>query len=397
MKSSKLNVLIISSGLNKCGINDYTNRLLEQMNKYKDLIDIHQIRITDEKRSKPWSFLKEIIKKITNKNLDIIHIQHEFSMYDNFYGISIIPLYLILWILSKFNKFKIVTTLHTVWDLHNLKSSINPKIANSLLFPLVKFYILYHIKLVCSLSDKVIVLGAPSVKILENQYNIEKIKIEYIPLGVYNIRLQHKLNNNPKEIKKKFNLSNSKVITLFGFFYPSKGYHYVIQALPYVIKEIKNIKLVLAGGIPSSDNKSTYEYYTYLKRLVKSLNLEKYVVFTGFLPDEELFELFELTDVFIFPYENRVNASAAINTVLPYKKPIIVSESPLFEELVSYNAVIVANVKDKKDLSDKILLLLKNKELSYELSTNIEKYIEKNSIASAASSHLKLYQSVRKE
>jgi len=389
-----LKILMISSGLDRCGIKDYTNRLLEEMKNYR--VNIHQIRITENDRKNPWKFILNVLRKISKEKFDILHFQHEFSMYDKFYGITIIITYLLLKMMSKFKRFKIVTTLHTIWDLENLKSSINPKIASSPLYYLAKLYIKYHIKLICMLSNNVIVLGAPSVKILEKQYNIDKKKINYISLGVYCINKQSdKIQNiDISYIKEKFNLINSKVVTLFGFLYPTKGYHYVIEAFPQVIKKNNNVKLVIAGGIPSSDDSSTYEYYRYLKNLVKSLNLEEHVIFTGYIPDEELFGLFKCTDIFLFPYENRVNASAAINMVLPFKKPILVSKSPLFNELVEYNAAIQVDVRNKNKLSEKILLLLEDDYICVKLSKNMEKYTKENSIKSSALKHIKLYESL---
>jgi len=383
---------MVSADYEKCGISHYTTELLEAMHHQTSDLKIESIRIKD--KSKFLLFYYNIIREIIKNEFRIIHIQHEFSLYDSFYGVTLVLFYIILKILSKNKRFKIITTLHTIWDLEGLVDSIDPKFSkNPLLLFIARVYILLHTKFICMISDKVVVLGKPGVYILLKQYGVEPSKVKYIHLGVYTSRAEEPTKEEVEKFKRKFNIKeNVKIITLFGFPYPSKGYHYVVNALPEVIKECENLVLVIAGGLPDvGDINSLRKYFSDLKNMPRELGIENHVIFTGFLPWNDLNALFNITDLFVFPYEKRVNASASLNSVISYLKPIIVSESPLFDDLRDLKAVITVNVKNKKKLKSVIVNIIHSKSLRKILGSRLKKYIFKNSILNSARNHLKLY------
>lgn len=71
-----------------------------------------------------------------------------------------------------------------------------------------------------------------------------------------------------------------------------KGVHYVIMALPLLIREYPDIKVYVAGYKPYNDNdrRSVLKkgYAAYLRKLIKDLNVEKHVEFTGALKANEV-------------------------------------------------------------------------------------------------------------
>ena len=388
----RINILMISADYEKCGVSHYTTRLLEAICSQANDLKIESIRIKDKIRF--LSFYTAIIKKIVKNEFKIIHIQHEFSLYDNLYGITLIPFYIILKMLSKVKGFKIVTTLHTVWDLEGLKDTIDPKFSkNPLLLFIARMYVLSHIKLICELSDKIIVLGKPSVYILSKQYKVKPSKVKYNHHGVYTNKAEEPRKEEIEEFRRKFSIKEGgKIITLFGFPYPSKGYHYVISALPEVIKEHENLVLVIAGGLPDvGDVDSLRKYFNHLKNMPKELGVDDNVIFTGFLSWKYLNVLFTITDLFIFPYEKRVNASGSLNSIIPYLKPIIVSDSPLFDDLREAGAVITVDVKNKKRLKDAIIKVIHSKSLKKVLKKKLKEYLVINSILNSAEKHIKVY------
>lgn len=68
-------------------------------------------------------------------------------------------------------------------------------------------------------------------------------------------------------------------------YYALKGAHFVIMALPQLIKEYPDTKLYIAGYRPFSDNdKRSFikkGYGAYLKKLISDLGVEKHIEFTG--------------------------------------------------------------------------------------------------------------------
>jgi glycosyltransferase involved in cell wall biosynthesis len=73
-----------------------------------------------------------------------------------------------------------------------------------------------------------------------------------------------------------------------------KGYDKVIHALPYVKKVFPNVVYMLAGNY-NTDEKNR------LDALLRECNIADSVIFTGYLPEEEVTDHYCLADVFIMP------------------------------------------------------------------------------------------------
>lgn len=77
-------------------------------------------------------------------------------------------------------------------------------------------------------------------------------------------------------------------------YFALKGLHFVIQALPELIREYSDVKLYVAGYEPyKDDDKRPFfkrGYGAYLKKLIHDLGVEKHIVFTGALSAEQVAE-----------------------------------------------------------------------------------------------------------
>ena len=71
-----------------------------------------------------------------------------------------------------------------------------------------------------------------------------------------------------------------------------KGYDQIIKALPQIKTEVPDVHYILVG---KGNDKSRIE------KLIHDLNLEACVTLTGFIPDEELCDHYNLCDVFAMP------------------------------------------------------------------------------------------------
>lgn len=75
-------------------------------------------------------------------------------------------------------------------------------------------------------------------------------------------------------------------------YYALKGLHFMIQALPQMIREFPDLKLYVAGYKPyeENDKRSLIKkgYAAYLKKLIQDLHVEDHVIFTGPLKAEEV-------------------------------------------------------------------------------------------------------------
>jgi glycosyltransferase involved in cell wall biosynthesis len=389
----KIKLLVLSSQRKKCGIADYTKELFNSENlKDKPVkISIEQIGL--------GSFLKAPFK-----GAHIIHVQHEFFLFDPAIGFSAIPQYFYLKLFSYLCRYKIVTTIHSPYNLTDMSQTFAHFQNYGFLFPLVKIYLLVHYWLLILCSKRIIVLsrnGCETIKNFAKTIRMEK-KVNYLNLGVYKPKI------NIKEISEVENNSfgldgNDFVLTLFGFAYKNKGYHLAINALrllnenseiPTDLK--RSFKLVIISGEASNQSIGGQgdTYLGSLKKKVKEDKLEKQVIFTGFLPytDKDLAKIIALTRAFVFPYFSRNQASASLASVIGYQKPIIVSNIPYFKEYIQFGGVVPFEEKNSSDLAKKILQVAQNKEGNQKIQSAISQYYLENNMQVIFDRHFKLYQ-----
>jgi 1,2-diacylglycerol 3-alpha-glucosyltransferase len=94
-----------------------------------------------------------------------------------------------------------------------------------------------------------------------------------------------------KKIRQEYGLGNDPVCLYVGRISPHKGIHLLIKEFNLVLKELPNAKLLIVG-------KETFDNYAKeLKKLAGKVN-PKAIIFTGFVPDEELPYCYAACDVY---------------------------------------------------------------------------------------------------
>ncbi|MBL7055964.1 glycosyltransferase family 4 protein [Candidatus Woesearchaeota archaeon] len=120
-------------------------------------------------------------------------------------------------------------------------------------------------------------------KVLYKESRI-KSKVEYNKIN----KKRFNKNVKPENIIKKYDLKGRKVFLYVGRIAPHKGIHLLIKSFNLAKKSMPNSKLLLVG-------KPTFpRYYEKLKKRV-----DKGVIFTGFVEDEDLPRYYAACDVYV--------------------------------------------------------------------------------------------------
>lgn len=86
-------------------------------------------------------------------------------------------------------------------------------------------------------------------------------------------------------------------------YYALKGFHFVVQALPMLVREYPDLKVYVAGYKPyeEKDKRSFLKkgYAAYLKQLIQELGVEDHIIFTGPLHAEEVAERLSHVHVYV--------------------------------------------------------------------------------------------------
>jgi glycosyltransferase involved in cell wall biosynthesis len=127
---------------------------------------------------------------------------------------------------------------------------------------------------------------------------------------------------------------------------PNKNLARLIRAFSRSEARSQGAQLVLAGDTTSDRFKGNYAE---LKALVAELDVGRQVVFTGFVPDEELCRLYNTCTVFVMPSLDEGFGLPAIEA-MSCGRPVIVSSGNSLEELVG-DAGLTVNPHSLEELT----------------------------------------------
>lgn len=93
-----------------------------------------------------------------------------------------------------------------------------------------------------------------------------------------------------KMLKDKYQLEGKKIIGTVARFIEWKGYRYIINAIPEVVKKHPNAIFLFVGQGNQKEE---------LQQLAKQLNVLDYIVFTGWIERENIPSLYGILDVYV--------------------------------------------------------------------------------------------------
>lgn len=105
--------------------------------------------------------------------------------------------------------------------------------------------------------------------------------------------------------------------------YPVKGFHYLLHALPIVVRKYPDTQVYVAGANILADI-DTNPYAKYLEKLIKQFNLTDYIIFLGNLNEEQVIQQYKCANVFVCP-STIENSSNSLKEARFIGTPIVVS------------------------------------------------------------------------
>ena len=161
-------------------------------------------------------------------------------------------------------------------------------------------------------------------------------------------------NVNKFEIREKLSWKDNKILIMTRNFSDVYGIEYFLECIPDIKKSIPEIKVILCGtGL--LENK--------FKNFVKEKKLLEDVYFAGYVNNDELPKYLVASDIYISSSLSD-GTSLSLLEAMACQLPVVVTDVPANKEWIEdgINGFIV-NGRDSKDLSEKIIKLLKNEKL----------------------------------
>ncbi len=135
-----------------------------------------------------------------------------------------------------------------------------------------------------------------------------------------------------------------------GDLYIQKNFHRLIEALPLVRREHKEIVLKIAG------HELDAEYAAMLKRLIIALGLGDAVTFLGRSDSSQLVELYRGCAAFVFP-STIESFGMPLVEAMACGAPVIASNTSAIPEIAG-GAALLCNPEDPRDIAAKIICVL---------------------------------------
>lgn len=284
-----------------------------------------------------WSLAQDDVKSygdaaefLNFNNIDMVCLQHEYGIFGGPAGSHILHLLRGL-------KMPAVTTLHTVLREPNPDQML-------------------VMQEIAELSDRLIVMSELSSQFLQEIFKVPGNKIDMVPHGVPDLPFL-----DPNFYKDRFGVQGKAVLLTFGLLSPNKGIENVIQALPQILSQHKNVVYIVAGAThPHILRREGDKYRASLQALAKEMGVESQVIFHNrFVSPEEMVEFIGAADIYITPYRHEAQVvSGTLAYALGAGKAIISTPYWHAIELLDDRRGALVPFQDPKAIAHKTIELL---------------------------------------
>ncbi len=325
-------------GEKKTGVGWYNYNLLKEIEKrITYYVSFHKRTI---KCSDDIFFSNKIIKtKIPAKLFLFLPIRYDFFFpkVDIFYFDGFFPLY------CKGKKIAIVHDLMGLYYPENYSF-------------LRKLYLKYYLRAIKK-ADRLVVVSENTKKDLVKLCNVKSDKIKVIYPGVDLEKFKEK-SSNQEYILEKYGIKR-KYFLYMGALRKNKNVDGIIKSYKKYLNYGGKNELVIAGGKNGE--------YLNLKKLIKSLELEGRVIFTGYFPEEDKVSLYKNAEVFLMPslYEG---FGIPVIEAMAAGIPVITSKTSSLREIAEGSGLLV-NPEDTEEISRAMVRITKDRRLKEKLIT----------------------------
>ena len=314
----------------------------------------------------PLSFRAK--KVITEFNPNIVHVHHPFVLSSQaiMYG-------------KKLGIPKILT-LHTQYEQYAYYIAPIPERLTQEAIKRIIYNLAYKIDCITTPSE--------SMKELIRSYGV-KNRIEVIPNAIELNSFKDKDELRSLEIKKRYNLKeDDKIILYVGRTAREKSIDKIIEALATIKRKgISKVKLLIVGKGPAMEE---------LRQLVKSLQIEEEVIFTGAVSNEEIKNYYKIAYLFAIASTSE-SFGIVIIEALASSIPVLAVRAPGAMDILTdgVDGLLTENTENNvEQFANALEKLIREPELREKLSQGALKTSEQYSINVISERMLNLYREV---
>lgn len=318
-------------------------------------LDIHYVSVNKKLPFKALQFWlrlpKEIKKSEEVGQFDIIH----------FNGLS-------YWFLkSRLSKAKCIVTVHHLFKDAIKNNNLNFVSRMKDLSGENNLFLSFLENKCFKSSDKLIAVSNFTKKQIIESYHINPDKIEVVYNGI-DLNLFSYTEKEIAKAKKQLNLDKRPVILFVGRVDdPRKGLDFLLLSLKEVLNVVDVTLLVVGKGNQIE-----------VRKFISSLGISNNVVFTGFIDENLLKIYYSLCDIYVCPSKLEGFGLTLLEAMVA-GKPIVATKVGAIPEIVKENVNgILVEPDDIVSMSNAIITLLQNEDLSIDIRNVNVKYVTSN-------------------
>ena len=190
-------------------------------------------------------------------------------------------------------------------------------------------------------------------------------KINVIPNGI-NLTNFNGIDRD-YDFRRQYAMDNEKIILYVGRLVYEKGVQHLISAMPKILENYHDAKLIIAGKGGMLDE---------LKGQAEAMGLSNKVYFTGYLNSKQVQKMYKCADVAVFPSTYEPFGIVALEAMLA-GVPTVVSDIGGLNEIVDHGVNgMKSYAGNSNSIADSVISLLYDKQLASNVSKKAKQKVK---------------------
>jgi glycosyltransferase involved in cell wall biosynthesis len=251
-------------------------------------------------------------------------------------------------------------------------------------------------------AARVLVTAPGHADVVHARFTDRRLEVTHVPIApnIPVARLDEE--DVPSAVRASLGLPpDARLAVFFGFLHPVKGLARLIEAVAAVRRVVPGLRLVVAGGGESHSvhGGAADAMRRGLEDVARRQGVEQHVVFTGYLPEEDVSRLLRAADAAVFPFDAGVTAkSGSLLAALAHGVPTIATSPPgELDRPTEVEGVLRVPPRNTAALVDALFLVLSDRALATRLAAAGRACADRWTWPRIADSHAQMYAQVLRE
>lgn len=370
-----------------CGVGDYTDQLARALEAeghevtilttYRPIPHDYDTKVHIKADVVSWdmSALRLLVSEIKSEAYDIVHLQYT----PGYYGRRTFMINCLPWLLRGLHGCSVFVTFHEIYTpiLHGVRNILLG------MYDRIKDTVLLQ-------GGSAVILTVPNrVQRLSSLFPWLQHRLYFIPVGT-GITVASVTPSEQQAERTRLGIQPDEwIIGSFGTLHTDRHYNILFRTARNLLDQKYRVRVMLIGAYEED-----HAYYKELKKDIADLELESYIIWTGFGTSAMVSRWLALVDIYVMTdLRGASGRKSSLTTALAHGLPIISTRgqdtTPDFEHDEN---ILLFEVDDEQALGQHIIRLLHNQEESTHLRIGAQTlYASKYAWESIARSTLKVY------